>query len=115
MKAILKVIWFAVAVVLLQRYGSNIISENRVGSISDKLTAYFPSGIQNALNLRNIYNQTVINDLIFIIILFLGLDIISGDIKGIIKGPIKLAFNGVLYVIGFSVLFFLLKDFSISL
>jgi hypothetical protein len=38
-------------------------------------------------------------------IMFLGLDIIGGDIKGVFKGPFKFILNAVLYLIGFTVIF----------
>ncbi|QVK19240.1 hypothetical protein KHQ81_05935 [Mycoplasmatota bacterium] len=115
MKAILKIIWFALTVVILQRFGSNIFTAENVGVISDKLTAYFPAGLQDKFKLGDLLKLDALKQLTFVILLFLGLDIISGDIKGIIKGPIKLAFNCVLYLVGFSVLFFILNGFSIAL
>ncbi len=114
MKAILKIIWFALVVVLIQRFGANIIETN-VGILADKLVSNFPENIQNTLKLDQLLSVNTIKQLVFVIGLFLGLDIISGDIKGLIKGPVKLAFNGVLYLIGFSVIFFLLNEFSIVL
>jgi len=115
MKAIIKIIWFALAVVIIQKFGSTILTTGNVGVISDKVTGFLPDNIQEKIKLQNLLKLDFIKQLIFVIVLFLGLDIISGDIKGIIKGPIKIAFNGVLYLVGFTLLFFILNGFSIGL
>lgn len=115
MKAFVKIIWFALAIVIIQKIEMNIFNKNNVGVLSDKVSAFFPTGFRDKIDFTNFFSQNFVNQLLFVTILFLGLDVISGDIKGLIKGPIKLAFNTVLYVIGFSILFFLLKDFSVNL
>ncbi len=114
MKALIRIIWFAVAIVLLQKVGGNMISTN-VGSFSDKLNTFVPNFLQDKIDFKDYLDITFITQLIFSVVLFLGLDLISGDIKGLIKGPIKLLLNGILYFLGFSVIFIILDEFSIIL
>ncbi len=115
MKAFVKIIWFALATVIIQKIGANIFNKNNFGVLSDKVSAFFPSGLRDKIDFTNFFSQTFVNQLLFFTVLFLGLDLISGDSKGVIKGPIKFAFNTVLYIVGFSILFFILKDFSLNL
>lgn len=111
LKAALKIIWFALAIVL-QDYVTRPIAP-AMESLADNINAFVPF-MDNLINFNDFGNSQFVHKIIFVIILFLGIDIISGDIKGLIKGPIKLVFNAILYLVGFSIVFFLLDSFVIA-
>lgn len=116
MKALFKILWFAAVIFLLNRFGANIFNED-LSNISDQMLSFLPEFLANLDFVKNLITSIVslekIKQIAFTLVLFLGLDIISGDIKGIIMGPIKLVLNAILYTIGFIVIFFLIDGFRI--
>ncbi|NLG82789.1 MAG: hypothetical protein GX490_09805 [Bacilli bacterium] len=116
MKALFKILWFAAVIFLLNRFGANIFNED-LNNISDQMLSFLPEFLANLDFVKNLITSIVslekIKQIAFTLVLFLGLDIISGDIKGIIMGPIKLVLNAILYTIGFIVIFFLIDGFRI--
>jgi len=117
MKALFKILWFAAVIFLLNRFGANIFNEDLINNISDQMLSFLPGFLANLDFVKNLITSIVslekIKQIAFTLVLFLGLDIISGDIKGIIMGPIKLVLNAILYTIGFIVIFFLIDGFRI--
>ncbi|HEY8364663.1 MAG TPA: hypothetical protein VIK84_03745 [Haloplasmataceae bacterium] len=109
MKALLKLIWFAVVIVLFQKVFSTFINATTLNVFASNL----PFGLSKVVDVTKYITVDYINKYLFFIILFLGLDIISGDIKGLIKGPLKLILNLILYSIGFFIVFLIMKDFSL--
>ena len=93
MKTILKILWFALLVVILQKVISPVITGQHLGTIADKL----PFGLGDKGSIKRIFSSTYLYQMIFIVLLFLGLDLISGDLKGVVKGPVKLILNCVIY------------------
>jgi len=103
MKALIKVIWFS----LVLTFGDNVLKFVEIDStnLSQKLITAVP--YLEVLNiskfLEGITNN--INNVLFFTLLFLGLDLIGGEMNGIIKGPFKLVFHTIFYVIGFGLIF----------
>jgi len=85
MKALIKVIWFS----LVLTFGDNVLKFVEIDStnLSQKLITAVP--YLEVLNiskfLEGITNN--INNVLFFTLLFLGLDLIGGEMNGIIKGP----------------------------
>ncbi|GEM_PF-988570 len=119
MKALFKILWFAAVIFLLNRFGANIFNGDLINDIQTKMLSFLPGFLAN----MNFVNKTITSmitlektkQLVFTLLLFLGLDVISGDVKGIIRGPIKLVLNAVLYTIGFIIIFVLIDGFKIIL
>jgi hypothetical protein len=109
MKTILKILWFALLVVILQKVISPVITGQHLGTIADKL----PFGLGDKGSIKRIFSSTYLYQMIFIVLLFLGLDLISGDLKGVVKGPVKLILNCVIYIVGFFFIFLLFDEFNI--
>lgn len=105
MKAIIKVIWLYVAVILR---GSvmDYITVGKVNALVDKLDEFVPLDLAQYNIIEAMDFFTNLNNVIFMTILFLGLDIINGEMSGILKGPFKLVFNTIVYIIGFTILFY---------
>lgn len=111
MKAILKIVWFALLIILFQKIIAPIFPGNNLSTIADKL----PFGLGEKSGIQRIFSKQYFHQLIFVLLLFLGLDIIGGEIKGFIKWPFKLALNAVFYLIGFFLVFLIIDEFSILL
>src|SRR5690554_2486921 len=109
MKVILKIVWFALLVILFDKIFATIFTGNNLSAIADKL----PFGLGDKSSIQRIFSKQYLHQLLFILLLFLGIDIISGEIKGFIKWPFKLALNCILYIIGFFVIFLIFDEFVI--
>lgn len=109
MKAILKIIWLALLIVVFQKIIAPIFPANNLNVIADKL----PFGLGDKEIIKRVFSRQYAHQVIFAILLFTGLDIISGEIKGFVKWPFKLLLNAVFYLIGFFIVFLFLDSFMI--
>lgn len=106
MKAILKLLWFFGMTYFkdyLYQYIEIIKKEKVVSSINEYLP-FLDSFMDVQDVVYKIYDK--LNLVIFFTVLFLGLDLINGQFKGL-KGPFKIVLNAIIYAIGFGILFIL--------
>ena len=113
MKAIIKIIWLYGAV-LLREYVMKFIVDVDETVLADKIYDTIPylSRFNLETKLTDIFSN--LNNIVFFTILFLGLDFINGQFSGVLKGPFKIISNTLIYLIGFSVLFFIINQFIMS-
>lgn len=114
MKTLVKIIWFSLTLAL----GNYVIKYFQpkdvtayVNATVDKLNAYSPINL-SAINFDKVlvpfYNN--LNSVVFFTLLFLGLDLINGELSGLIKGPIKLLLNSIMYILGFTIIFMIIGN-----
>jgi hypothetical protein len=105
----IKVIWLYAAV-LLRDYVLKLISGINEETLAAKINEASPIEL-TGLNLENKLSVifTDLNNVVYLTILFLGLDLINGQFTGVIKGPFKILMNTIVYILGFSILFFIVQ------
>jgi hypothetical protein len=109
LKAMIKVIWLYAAV-LLRDYVIKLIAGINAKTLAAKINEVSPIDLAG-LNLEDKLSVifTDLNNVVYLTILFLGLDLINGQFTGVIKGPFKILMNTIVYILGFSILFFIVQ------
>lgn len=109
MRAILKVIWFYV-IVFTRQYIYDYILQLKESSYIYKIQELPIVGKYLTGNVDDLLIG--LNNTVLMTLLFLGLDLINGQFSGVLKGPIKIILNTIIYLLGFGVLFFVIQQFK---
>lgn len=107
MFAILKLIWFFLSMKLVGYIMSFSNQSLNPETVTNQVLKQLPFLEPFETNIQNGVAQFIdqIEFVLFFTILLLGVDLINGQFKGL-KGPFKLVLNGILYIIGFSIIIF---------